>query len=223
MRFWHPMRRSGWLVALALVVWIGGKHVWRESSEPDPAPATIGAPRQQLAASTPLLPVQQATTLPALVPPPSVRPSRLPRQDVLWQQAVPEAVFARFAEWTRAYRQAVTPAARQALETEGVLLAQERRDELEDLIQTQPARALEWAVPFGVRRALPPPVTGLLETRVSGRGALAVANITWTWSASARRRVGRGLGSAMWAEPGRGCGTAFPPAWPRMSWDTTLV
>jgi hypothetical protein len=83
------------------------------------------------------------------------------------------AVFARFADWADNYT--ATPAqGRNSLQDSGLELARERRTELKKLIETDPRRALELAVPFGVRDSLPQAVKALLEERVSGRGELAL-------------------------------------------------
>lgn len=84
-----------------------------------------------------------------------------------------ESEFSRFDQWVDKYR-GVVPADRAALEAEGVELARERRAALRDLIQTDPARALERAVSFGIRQDLPATVGELLEERVTGRGSLDV-------------------------------------------------
>lgn len=57
---------------------------------------------------------------------------------------------------------------------EGLELAQQRRNELADLIDKDPKRALELAVPVAVRRELPADIAALLEEPVSGRGDLYV-------------------------------------------------
>lgn len=96
-----------------------------------------------------------------------------PRQDIRWDEPIPEPEFARFAEWANRYRSA-DATERISLEQEGVLLARERREALRGLIPSDPARALALAVPEGVMRSLPKPVASALEERVSGRGSLDV-------------------------------------------------
>jgi hypothetical protein len=81
--------------------------------------------------------------------------------------------FERFEGWVKRYL-AAAPAERRALEAEGIQLAQERREAMRSLIQSDPARALSLAVAAGVRHNLPESITALLENRVSGRGALEV-------------------------------------------------
>src|SRR6185503_15774595 len=53
---------------------------------------------------------------------------------------------------------------------EGIRLAQERRTVLADLIQYDPERALQLALPSAVRAGLPDGVTKWLEDSVTGRG-----------------------------------------------------
>lgn len=91
------------------------------------------------------------------------------RQDRRWEQPVTEPEFADFREWTRA-------AARgEATEEQGVALAQTRRTAMRDLMEKNPRRALELAVPETVRRTLPQAILAELEEPVHGRGDLLVA------------------------------------------------
>lgn len=86
---------------------------------------------------------------------------------------VTERKFAQFDDWARRYLRAA-PGDRESLAAEGLLLAERRRDEMMDLIQADPARALELAVASGVRRQLPPAIAALLEERISAYGTLEV-------------------------------------------------
>ncbi len=92
-----------------------------------------------------------------------------PGQDQLWRQPASEPQFSAFADWTRRYF-AASPAAQAALEAEGVALARARLTALAGLIQANPARALELAVPQAVRQALPASVGAHLEATVNARG-----------------------------------------------------
>jgi hypothetical protein len=94
-----------------------------------------------------------------------------------WSSAIPEPAFAAFADWCENYLETETPEARAALEAEGVALARDRRVAMAELIQSNPQRALELAVPMGLRRALPRAVVELIEERVSARGSLAVLGV----------------------------------------------
>jgi hypothetical protein len=91
-----------------------------------------------------------------------------------WARPIKEPVFSLFADWCRRYIAASSPQERAALRAEGVALARERRVALAKLIQSNPDRALELAVPIGLRRALPKDVVSLIEERVSARGSLEV-------------------------------------------------
>ena len=97
---------------------------------------------------------------------------RLPA-DRLWGRRFPSPAFAQFHDWTVRYQAADAPG-RVALEQEGLDLAGVRRLELKELIQTDPALALDQAVPVGVRSLLPEAVVERLEERVDGRGQLAL-------------------------------------------------
>ena len=94
------------------------------------------------------------------------------RQDIRWRQPVTEPEFADFKSWVADF------AASNADIAEGVKLARDRRAALLDLIEKDPRRALELAVPESVRRKLPASVLAELEERVSGRGNLLVAAAT---------------------------------------------
>jgi len=84
-----------------------------------------------------------------------------------------ETLMREFADWQRRYSNA-PPAERVKLAAAGEALARERRAALKALIQSDPQRALQLAVPPGTGRDWPPAVVQLLEQWVSGRGALGV-------------------------------------------------
>lgn len=80
-----------------------------------------------------------------------------------------------FASWAKRYAaKSGTIAGPGAIE-EGLKLAQQRRAALRELIQTDPAVALEAAIPAELRTLLPEAVAGELETPVYGTGDLLVA------------------------------------------------
>ena len=81
--------------------------------------------------------------------------------------------IAAFAEWAQRYV-AAAPADRPALEAEGVRLAEARRPVLKQLIQDDPRRALQEAVPPLTRQELPARVLPFLEQRIAARGVLRV-------------------------------------------------
>ena len=76
-------------------------------------------------------------------------------------------VFLAFAAWIQKYRLANNDQKANLL-NEGVALAKTRRAALQELIKSNPKRALEWAISHENRAILPPPVLAQLETRVSG-------------------------------------------------------
>jgi hypothetical protein len=96
------------------------------------------------------------------------------RQDRRWRMPVSEPAFAGFKEWTGRYANAGTPEEKAALTSEGLALAEERRNQMADLIDQDPRRALELAVPVTLRRQLPEEIVAQLEEPVSGRGDLFV-------------------------------------------------
>lgn len=96
------------------------------------------------------------------------------RADLRWREPVPEPAFASFHDWTARFAKARTAAEKAALVGEGMALVEQRRNQMADLIDQNPRRALELAVPSSVRRDLPAAITAQLEERISGRGDLAV-------------------------------------------------
>lgn len=97
-----------------------------------------------------------------------------PRLDLRWDAPVQEPVFEEFRRWTENW---LAAGAKAGLEP-GIELAQQRRQELLDLIDKDPRRALELAVPESVRRQLPAGIAALLEERVDARGDLLVQATT---------------------------------------------
>lgn len=112
-----------------------------------------------------------AATAPRPLPPEVTRPVR---QDRRWQMPVTEPAFAGFKEWTDRFANAGKPEEKAALMSEGLALAEERRNQMADLIDQDPRRALELAVPVTLRRQLPEEIVAQLEEPVSGRGDLFV-------------------------------------------------
>ena len=93
------------------------------------------------------------------------------------QKPSAEPEFAAFTDWSHRYASASDAAAKAALETEGVTLARARLIAMADLVQSDPRRALELAMPFAVRKAMPPNVRALLEEQINARGDLRVAGV----------------------------------------------
>ncbi|MBL9201052.1 MAG: hypothetical protein JNL39_11125 [Opitutaceae bacterium] len=79
-----------------------------------------------------------------------------------------------FDDWLVAWRRA-DAAAQSSLPAAGETIARERRAALKHLIETDPRRALDAAVPVGLRAELPPGVQALLERRLDERGRLDVS------------------------------------------------
>jgi hypothetical protein len=87
---------------------------------------------------------------------------------------VPEPAFSQFARWTQRYLNQPSSEAREALEAEGQELVRLRRQDLAELIPADPKRALELAIPRGLRNQLPASITPFLEEPVDGRGDFGV-------------------------------------------------
>ncbi len=136
-----------------------------------PASMPAEASEWHAAAEEIAAPVAQAEVVPVALP---EEPSLALRQDARWVAAVPEREFAGFREWTARFEKA-TPQQQTALLAEGRRLVEERRQEMSALIDKNPKRALELAVPVAVRRALPPEIAARLEQPVRGRGDIWVA------------------------------------------------
>jgi M6 family metalloprotease-like protein/uncharacterized delta-60 repeat protein len=80
--------------------------------------------------------------------------------------ATEEDIFSRFEKWAAAHRGGEVG--------EGLELARERRQALQELIQSDPRAALARVLPWTLRRRLPAEVTALLEERVSATGEFSV-------------------------------------------------
>lgn len=87
---------------------------------------------------------------------------------------MPEPTFEEFRRWTAALPAARTGAGLQ----QGIELARQRRHELLEMIEKNPRRALELAVPDSVRQQLPEEIVALLEERVDTQGDLLVQSTT---------------------------------------------
>ncbi|MEQ1858582.1 MAG: Calx-beta domain-containing protein [Chthoniobacteraceae bacterium] len=82
-----------------------------------------------------------------------------------------------FSAWTQRFL-AAAPAERASLVAEGVRQAQARRPVFKQLIQDDPRRAIETAVPMVVRRQLPPEVVAQLEKRVQATADVEVQAVS---------------------------------------------
>ena len=123
---------------------------------------------------------------PASAPEPGAAAALPEAQDRVWERPVAEPAFAAFQDWVRRYQSAPTPAARAALESEGIELARARRTALADLIQSNPERALQLAVPRGVSGSLPGAVAQWLEEQVTARGDYQVMGVL-PWGAASEK------------------------------------
>ena len=158
-----------------LLVWLVA--VWR--AETPPASQTV-ASEKAAAASKPAAVREKGASPPRLASVASGRLRRpsvglsdlsLPKRvDLGWGKSVQEPVFEEFRRWTERFSAVGAEADLQR----GIELARARREEMVDLIDKNPRRALELAVPESVRRRLPADVVALLEEKVSGRGDLSV-------------------------------------------------
>ncbi|MBJ7256963.1 MAG: hypothetical protein JHC69_09155, partial [Akkermansiaceae bacterium] len=92
------------------------------------------------------------------------------RADLRWREIVAETAFEDFRRWT----ENLTVAGAGVDLQQGIKLAQQRRNELLALIEKDPRRALELAVPDSVRQQLPEEIVALLEERVDAQGDLLV-------------------------------------------------
>ncbi|MFM8336194.1 MAG: PKD domain-containing protein, partial [Opitutaceae bacterium] len=98
-----------------------------------------------------------------------------------------------FDDWVTTWRRSNADESRPLIAS-GVAAAREYRNGLKELIELDPKRALERAVPAGLRRELPSEVAGLLEQRLDARGDLEVS--VWHRGAEARYdRVARIAGA----------------------------
>ncbi|TXT51486.1 MAG: hypothetical protein FD140_1524 [Limisphaerales bacterium] len=122
-----------------------------------PAAVASNAPRPPAAPVAVVPPVEAATARPQFAA----------------DQGGPLVILARFKAWSEKYAVA-GPDQRAAMVAEGGALATERRAVMREMIEKNPRLAVEQAVPYGVRKALPPEIRALLEEVVSGRANFKV-------------------------------------------------
>ena len=82
-----------------------------------------------------------------------------------------------FRNWVARFQQETDAAVKARLESEGEALALERRERMARLIEEDPQRALQEAIPFAQRQQLPPSIAQHVEQVVSGRGTLGVLGV----------------------------------------------
>lgn len=156
-----------------LVVWHSQK---RSASGAGDASQTAAAARPVRAAG--VIPIKDQVSIASHEPtklPAGLADVRLPKQeDLRWREPISEPVFDEFRRWTEE-----SPAARAGAGLQqGIQLARQRRHELQLLIENNPQRALELAVPHAVRRQLPDEILALLEQRVDASGDLMAVATT---------------------------------------------
>ncbi len=152
------------LLAVALVV------AFRHSSTPATAPRVVARDFSAATANPP------TPTDPAACLPPGATPDGTFADAVAAraQRAVALRQVEAFQDWFAGWRRA-DGAAQLALAAQGVALATARRAALKYLIETDPRRALDFAIPVGLRAELPAAVQRELEARVDQRGRLEVS------------------------------------------------
>ncbi len=145
------------------------------------APAALGAPDSHHPGATPAANPAESAAGPYPTPEPPalawLRHIPHPPRAEVEAEVEAEVDFTAFLAWATTHLEAGdqgATAATSRLEARGLELARRRRDDLIDLIQTQPERALQLALPETVRASLPPAIADLVERTVDGRGDLEV-------------------------------------------------
>lgn len=161
---------------VALALWKRSAHTVSPAAVPDREKVETVPEVAPVIVQTPMTNAVPVVQPPRVVPlePEAKVVVRALRQDVRWEAAMPEAAFAGFRAWTREYEKAKSDEEKAVMITEGLELVEQRRNQMADLIDQNPKRALELAVPVGVRRRLPADVVARLEEPVAGRGDLFV-------------------------------------------------
>ncbi|PAW84683.1 MAG: hypothetical protein B9S33_11185, partial [Pedosphaera sp. Tous-C6FEB] len=160
-------------IAIIIGCLLAGAVVFSLRQKPQSASAPPAPPK--VAANTPPVtsPPLAAPTQPvrATVPPVSAKVGDVStsRSAVGADRGGPLETVARFKAWSEKYAATKSAEERAALVAEGGALAVERREVMREMIVKNPRYAIEQAVPYGVRKALPPEVTALLEEWVTGR------------------------------------------------------
>ncbi len=165
--------RFGFPFVVFVLLFGGGLlHHQRQVAEPVPKPATAEAREEEevFEGEVTTLPPVSVERAMAVIAPGTNLPATAAQS---WVEAAPEEEFAAFQMWTARWA-ATAPAERAALVSEGVALATTRRAALRAMIEKDPGRALDRAVPVAVRRVLPAVVVAQMETRIDGRGSLEV-------------------------------------------------
>jgi uncharacterized delta-60 repeat protein len=172
------MKKSTWIfgglaVLFAVIYWP------RNGASFKPQPPASSTPTAAVPARAPLLSVAAAQqgTLPKSPAPAPMQPATAssPAAPVAPSQPptplAPDAACTAFEQWARGFLD--NPGTAPDLD-EGRRLAAARREALALEIKANPRGALEHAIPFKLRRALPPELAPYLETVVAGRAELTV-------------------------------------------------
>ena len=166
-----------WILPVCLLVWV---LLW--SSQAPPAAETAAVAKVAVSAKpvkaqanedSPCCPIE-APTVSVEAPLPESGMELPKRADLHWSEPVAETVFEEFRRWSESLIIAGAGADLQ----QGIELAQQRRHALLNLIEKNPRRALELAVPDALRQQLPDEILALLEQRVDGQGDLLVQSTT---------------------------------------------
>ena len=173
------MKLSIAVIALALAaIWVGSIQLARQV----PAPSEFGAgppPQSQSDSQAPAQPSPSPEPDPALAEAPF--PAR-PSVPLPWRYGPDPApvvpsheVFTAFDKWLEDRSARASAAADSStLDAEGLRLALRRREEMEELIRSNPKEALARALAPSVRATLPARIAEVVEQYVSGRGDLEV-------------------------------------------------
>src|SRR6185503_12590623 len=101
------------------------------------------------------------------------RESGVTRQGVAQERQLADEL----RNWLARFQQETDAAAKAQLESEGEALALQRRERMARLIEEDPQRALQEALPFAQRQQIPASIAQHLEQVVSGRGTLGVLGV----------------------------------------------
>ena len=154
------------IVTLAVVV------LTLRALRPSPNPRLpIGPPAIVAAASAPARP---ASPPPAASRPPAPAATPASPASVKLKSPSPAppaglVTLTDFASWVSRFTNGTASLA------EGEQLARQRQAVMRSLIQTDPAQAIQWSVPYAWRQQLPAAITGYFESQVDGRGDFNVA------------------------------------------------
>ena len=147
-------------VALFVLIFIGRAPRVTTSTNTTPTSSIPQTQPKGNSANIPAARLVQSVAAPAVIAGKTVNPSK------------PIALFHDFAHWVQLFTNS------SASLMDGERLAWQRREAMLDLIQNDPKKALELAVPFDLRQQLPSQITKFLETQVDGRGDFLVAVAT---------------------------------------------